>query len=349
MKNAQINVPRLVRIKPDALQRLGLYLARPCLTPVALFHSEGLLQSILDVALQSLRDHGIASALLLEVNEASIEEAVRLLGAVPPSCRALIGVGGGKALDVAKFTASLAGLPYFAVPTSLSSDGFCSPQASLTLEGKRRSLPTGLPYAVVVDLAVCQRAPLMLWHSGVGDLSSKFTAVWDWKLAFHRRGVPVNDLAALMSDASVFQFMANPVLDGQGIRLLATALMLNGVAMEIAGSSRPASGSEHLISHALDITGARPRLHGLQTGTAAYLISGVQGGSHHERIGELFARTGFWESVRNQPFSKEEWRIAAERAPSVKEDFYTILTDRDAWPEFARMIAHDAALVGCFE
>jgi glycerol-1-phosphate dehydrogenase [NAD(P)+] len=189
----------------------------------------------------------------------------------------------------------------------------------------------------------------MLWHSGVGDLSSKFTAVWDWKLAFHRRGVPVNDLAALMSDASVFQFMANPVLDGQGIRLLATALMLNGVAMEIAGSSRPASGSEHLISHALDITGARPRLHGLQTGTAAYLISGLQGGSHHERIGELFARTGFWESVRNQPFSKEEWRIAAERAPSVKEDFYTILTDRDAWPEFAKMIAHDAALVGCFE
>lgn len=349
MKNAQINVPRLVRIKPDALQRLGLYLARPCLTPVALFHSEGLLQSIVDVALQSLRVHGITSAVLLEVREASIEEALRLLGAVPPSCRALIGVGGGKALDVAKFTASLAGLPYFAVPTSLSSDGFCSPQASLTLEGKRRSLPTGLPYAVVVDLAVCQRAPLMLWHSGVGDLSSKFTAVWDWKLAFHRRGVPVNDLAALMSDASVFQFMANPVLDGQGIRLLATALMLNGVAMEIAGSSRPASGSEHLISHALDITGARPRLHGLQTGTAAYLISGVQGGSHHERIGELFARTGFWESVRNQPFSKEEWRIATERAPSVKEDFYTILTDRDAWPEFARMIAHDAALVGCFE
>lgn len=349
MKNAQINVPRLVRIKPDALQRLGLYLARPCLTPVALFHSEGLLQSIVDVALQSLRVHGITSALLLEVREASIEEALRLLGAVPPSCRALIGVGGGKALDVAKFTASLAGLPYFAVPTSLSSDGFCSPQASLTLEGKRRSLPTGLPYAVVVDLAVCQRAPLMLWHSGIGDLSSKFTAVWDWKLAFHRRGVPVNDLAALMSDASVFQFMANPVLDGQGIRLLATALMLNGVAMEIAGSSRPASGSEHLISHALDITGARPRLHGLQTGTAAYLISGVQGGSHHERIGELFARTGFWESVRNQPFSKEEWRIATERAPSVKEDFYTILTDRDAWPEFARMIAHDAALVGCFE
>jgi glycerol-1-phosphate dehydrogenase [NAD(P)+] len=261
----------------------------------------------------------------------------------------LIGVGGGKALDVAKFIASLAGLPYFAVPTSLSNDGFCSPQASLTLEGKRRSLPAGLPEAVVVDLAVCQRAPRTLWHSGVGDLCSKFTAVWDWKLAFHRRGVPVNDLAALMSDASVFQLMAHPESDEQGIRLLATALMLNGVAMEIAGSSRPASGSEHLISHALDMSGARQRLHGLQTGTAAYLVSSLQSGSHHERIGELFARTGFWESVRKEPFSKEEWRIAVERAPSVKEELYTILSDRDVWPEFARMIAHDPALVGCFE
>jgi glycerol-1-phosphate dehydrogenase [NAD(P)+] len=349
MKNAQISLPSLVRMKPGALERLGLYLARSCLTPVVLFHSEGLLQSILDVARQSLRDHGIASALFHEVKEASVEEAVRLLSTVPTSCKALIGVGGGKALDVAKHTASLAGLPYFAVPTSLSNDGFCSPQASLTLEGKRRSLPTSLPEAVVVDLAVCQRAPLSLWHSGVGDLSSKFTAVSDWKLAFHVRGVPVNDLAALISDASVFQFIANPVPDERGIQLLATALMLNGIAMEIAGSSRPASGSEHLISHALDMTGARPRLHGLQTGTAAYLVSSLQGGSHHKTIGELFARTGFWESIRKQPFSKEEWKIAVERAPSIKENFYTILSEREAWPEFAMMIAHDKALVGCFE
>jgi glycerol-1-phosphate dehydrogenase [NAD(P)+] len=271
------------------------------------------------------------------------------LGAAPSSCRAVIGLGGGKALDVAKSTAGLAGLPYFAVPTSLSNDGFCSPQASLTLKGKRRSFPTGLPYAVVVDLAICQRAPLALWHSGVGDLSSKLTAVWDWKLAFHRRGTPVNDLAALMSDASVFQFMANPAPDEQGIRLLATALMLNGVAMAIAGSSRPASGSEHLISHALDMTGARVRLHGLQTGTAAYLVSRLQGGNHHGKIRELFTQTGFWESVRKQPFSMEEWRIAVEQAPSVKDDFYTILSDNEAWPEFAGMIARDEALAGCFE
>ena len=62
----------------------------------------------------------------------------------------------------------------------------------------------------------------------------------------------------------------------------------------------------------------------------------------------MFAQTGFWESVRKQPFYKEDWRIAVEQAPSVKKDFYTTLPDREAWPEFARMIAHDAALVGLF-
>jgi glycerol-1-phosphate dehydrogenase [NAD(P)+] len=97
------------------------------------------------------------------------------------------------------------------------------------------------------------------------------------------------------------------------------------------------------------MTGARQRLHGLQTGTAAYLVSSLQSGSHHKSIGELLARTGFWESVRKQPFSTEEWRIAVERAPLVKEDYYTILSEGDAWPEFARMIGHDTALIGCFE
>jgi glycerol-1-phosphate dehydrogenase [NAD(P)+] len=349
MNSVQINLPWLVRIKPGALKRLGLYLARPGLTEVAVFHSEGLLPSIIAMAQQSLREHGVAAELLHEVKQASVEEAVHLLGAIPSSCKALVGLGGGKALDVAKYAASLAGLPYFATPTSLSNDGFCSPQSSLTVEGKRRSMHTSLPAAVVVDLAICHQAPLVLWHSGIGDLSSKFTAVFDWKLAFRRRGVPVNDLAALMSDASVFQLMANPQSDEQGIRLLATALMLNGIAMEIAGSSRPASGSEHLISHALDMIEARPRLHGLQTGTAAYLISSVQSGSHHETIGELFAQTSFWDSIRKQPFSKEEWRIAVERAPSIKEDFYTILSEKEVWPEFAGMIAHDTALAGCFE
>ena len=77
-------------------------------------------------------------------------------------------------------------------------------------------------------------------------------------------------------------------------------------------------------------------------------MSTLQRGGHHQRIGELLGTTGFWESVRKLPFSVEEWRIAVQRAPLVKEDFYTILSETDAWPKFARMIAGDPALAGCF-
>ncbi len=348
MKNAQIEVPRLVRMKRGALARLGLYLARPGMARVALLHSEGLLEEILAPALEGMREQGIEVVLRHEVKDASVEQAVKLMAAVPRGCKAMVGLGGGKALDVSKYTASLLGLTYLAAPTSLSNDGFCSPQASLTLEGRRRSLPTGLPYGVVVDVEVCGRAPRVLWHSGIGDLSSKFTAVWDWKLAFHAAGTAVNDLAALMSDASVYQLLANPSADEEGIRLLATALMMNGVAMEVAGSSRPASGSEHLISHALDMHAARPRMHGLQVGVATYLISGLQGNPHRRRIAELFDRTGFWASIRRDPFSLADWEQAVRLAPGVKDDFHTVLTGRDAWPEFKRMIADDPRLAGCF-
>ncbi len=349
MTRSLIRVPEVVRIKSGALARVGLYAARPGFRRLALLYSEGLLKPIRQQAEAALAAQGVELTLNHEVTEASVEEAVRLLGALPPATAAVAGLGGGKALDVAKYVASLAGLPYYAVPTSLSNDGFCSPQSSLTLQGKRKSLPAALPYAVVVDLDVCLAAPLALWHSGVGDLSSKFTAVFDWKLAFHARGTPVNDLAALMSDATVYQFIARPERDRESVQLLATALMLNGVAMEIAGSSRPASGSEHLISHALDMMGARPRLHGLQTGTAAYLISRLQGGGHHARIADLFDRTGFWESIRQAPFSRTEWLRAVERAPDVKADFHTILSERDCRAEFEAAIDGDLALRGCFD
>lgn len=87
----------------------------------------------------------------------------------------------------------------------------------------------------------------------------------------HSRGTLVDDSAALLSEATVFQFMARPVRDLEGESLLGNALMLNGVATEVCGSSRPASGSEHLISHALDAISARPRLHGLQGGVASFV------------------------------------------------------------------------------
>jgi glycerol-1-phosphate dehydrogenase [NAD(P)+] len=284
----------------------------------------------------------------VEVTDNDLESAARLFADMPKGVAAVVGVGGGKALDVAKYVGFLSRLPYYAVPTSLSNDGFCSPQSSLTIRGKRRSLPAALPFAVVVDVAVCLEAPRLLTLSGVGDLVAKFTAIRDWKLSFHATDEQVDDFAALLSDGSIHSYLSHPACDLEGIKLLATSLMLNGISMEICGSSRPASGSEHLISHALDSTSARPRLHGLQVGVASYLISILQG-ENTERIAALFDAVGFWDAITADPFSRAEWITAVRIAPTVKENFYTVLSSRDVLPEVERLLGQDPRLTKCFE
>ncbi len=345
-QTSQINVPSLVRIKPGALGRLGIYLEREKLAP-ALVLSSPLPEPVAKIARDSISEQKIEVADWIIVDGNRFEDAVKILSTLPRKIRAVVGIGGGKALDTGKYVSFLARLPYIAVPTSLSNDGFCSPQSSLTLNEKRRSFPAALPKGVVIDVDVCLGAPKSLWLSGVGDLVSKLTAVFDWKLAFHAKGEFVDDLAALLSDATVYQFVAAPNFDASGTSLLATALMLNGIAMEICGSSRPASGSEHLISHALDSMSKRPRLHGLQVGVASYLMSHLQGRST-ETIDTLFRKTGFWDEIRRDPFSRTEWLEAVRIAPSMKDDFYTILSSKNCQPEICQLLDTDPALQGCF-
>lgn len=342
----QIYVPSMVRIKPGALKRLGIYLQRESMAP-ALVLASPLPDAIAQTAREAIASENVPLVDWIVVDGNSFENTVKIFASLPKKIKAIVGIGGGKALDTAKYIAFLARLPYIAVPTSLSNDGFCSPQSSLTLSGKRRSFPAVLPRGVVIDVEVCLGAPKSLWLSGVGDLVSKLTAVVDWKLSFHQTGEHVDDLAALLSDATVYQFVGAPAFDNAGTALLGTALMLNGIAMEICGSSRPASGSEHLISHALDAISKRPRLHGLQVGLATYIIRRLQGGDA-ATIDTLFEKTGFWSEIRKDPFSRDEWMEAVRIAPGIKENYYTILSSRDCIPEIASVLDTTPSLQGCF-
>jgi glycerol-1-phosphate dehydrogenase [NAD(P)+] len=343
----QTTIPSLVRVKPGALDRLGIYAERHEFARVAVFFSQDLDERLIGRLMASLRARKVEILVQTPVESIELQKVADLFRKCPRNVDTIIGFGGGKALDVGKYVAFLWRLPYFSVPTSLSNDGFCSPQSSLTIEGRRHSLPAVTPFAVILDTAVCLNAPAILWLSGVGDLVSKFTAVTDWKMAFHETGTPVDDFAALMSDASVYQFMARPKRDLEGIRLLGTALLLNGISMSICGSSRPASGSEHLISHALDTLSKRPRLHGLQVGVASYLVSLLQG-QHSESIAKLFDVTGFWQAIANDPFDRAEWLEACRLAPTIKADFYTVLSSHDCLQEIERALDSDPNLRHCF-
>ena len=343
----QTAIPALVRVKPGALDRSGIYAERHAFTRVLLFFSHGLNGQLMAQLARSLEHRSIEVLQLTPVESNSFERAIELFRQSPRNADAIIGFGGGKALDVAKYIAFLSRLPYLSVPTSLSNDGFCSPQSSLTVGDRRLTLASAVPFGVILDTAVCLNAPENLWHSGVGDLVSKFTAVTDWKLAFHAAGTPVDDFAALLSDASVYQFLARPKRDLDGMRLLGTALMLNGISMSICGSSRPASGSEHLISHALDSISKRPRLHGLQVGVATYLVSLLQN-RNSLRIASLFDATGFWRAIAEDTFDRAEWLEAARLAPSMKPDYYTVLSSRDCLPEIETALHADPHLQQCF-
>ncbi|MBX3747233.1 MAG: iron-containing alcohol dehydrogenase family protein [Verrucomicrobiae bacterium] len=347
MKKTSVEIPTLVRMKPGALDRLGIYCRRAAFRQVALLSSTGLPYPILNRVKTALGSEQIEVTHHLEVGSSDYDAAQETFRSLPVDLGAVVGLGGGKALDVAKYLSFLLRRPYLAVPTSLSNDGFCSPQSSLEIGGRRRSLAAAMPYGVVVDTAVCLEAPTVLWHAGVGDSVAKITAVADWKLAFHACGTPVDDFAALLSDATVFQLLASPTRSLEGIRLLATALMLNGVAMEIAGSSRPASGSEHLISHALDALNPRPRLHGLQVGVATYLVSQLQG-QGTGRIAALFDATGFWDEIRRDPFVRADWIRAFQAAPGIKPGYYTVLSGRDCTGELASLLERDSRLAGLF-
>ncbi len=347
MPRTQVTIPTLVRVKAGALDRVGLYASRLGASQVVLLNSQGLPEAILQRCLGALEGSHVALVSTLVIENATFEQATQVFATLPSSVNMIVGLGGGKALDLAKYVAFLGKLPYLAVPTSLSNDGFCSPQSSLLVGGRRKSCPAALPAGVAVDTEVCLEAPLSHWCSGVGDLASKLTACEDWRRAFHAKGTPIDDFSWLLADATVFQFMARPVRDLEGVRLLATALLVNGIAMEICGSSRPASGAEHLVSHYLDAHSARPRLHGLQVGMASYLVSHLQGQAT-ESLRELFQRTGFFDVVEKDPFSRAEWLEAFAGASGLRPQYHTVLDELDPLPRLQELFGTDPILGRCF-
>src|SRR5258708_12384496 len=188
----QTTIPTLVRVKPGALDRLGIYAERHEFARIALFFSRDLDARLPARLTASLQARDIEILRQTPVDSYGLEKVTALFRECPRNADAIIGFGGGKALDVAKYIAFLWRLPYFSVPTSLSNDGFCSSQSSLTIEGRRHSLPAALPAGVIIDTKVWLNAPAILWHSGVGHLVSKFPSVARFEITSHQTRTPIH-------------------------------------------------------------------------------------------------------------------------------------------------------------
>jgi glycerol-1-phosphate dehydrogenase [NAD(P)+] len=194
----------------------------------------------------------------------------------------LIGVGGGKPIDVAKIASYNLNRHFISVPTAASHDGIASSRASVPIEGGRVSLDAHPPIAIVADTAIVSKAPHRLTASGCADVISNYTAILDWELAHRLRGEAISEYAIALSKmtAEILVKNANVIKPGseEGAWMVLKALFSSGIAMSIGGSSRPASGGEHKFSHALDILSPDTGLHGEQCGIGSIMTMYLHGG-----------------------------------------------------------------------
>ncbi|ATW51718.1 iron-containing alcohol dehydrogenase family protein [Streptomyces xantholiticus] len=287
-----------------------------------------------------------------EVCDGTIDSAVKLADDMKGNrYDAVVGLGGGKIIDVAKYAAARVGLPLVAVATNLAHDGLCSPISILDNDNGRGSYGVPSPIAMVIDLDVVREAPVRFVRSGIGDAISNISAIADWELSHRIKGENVDGLAAAMARTAGESVLRHPggVGDDEFLTVLAEALVLSGIAMSISGDSRPSSGACHEISHAFDLLyPKRAASHGEQCGLGAAFAMHLRGA--HEQAGlfaEVLRRHGLPVTPDEIGFSPDEFVRAVEYAPQTRPGRFTILEHldlthdqiRDAYADYAKTIS----------
>ncbi|HYB45660.1 MAG TPA: NAD(P)-dependent glycerol-1-phosphate dehydrogenase [Nitrososphaerales archaeon] len=320
-----MELPTKVLIGDGVLSQLGEFIEESARGGKIVIASGSNVQSrVRDKVDDALGDRGF----WVDVTAADLENVEKVIASSSDS-HCIIGIGGGKSVDVGKLAAFRKGLPFYSVPTSASHDGISSPFASLKGLDRPYSVKAKPPLGILADVDIISKAPRRLLSAGCGDLVSKLTAVKDWQLAHRVNGEYYGSYAASLALMS-----ADVVIEGsrrigkftkEGVRDLVEGLISTGVAAGIAGSSRPCSGSEHLFSHYLDIVAPGVGLHGEKCGLGTIMMAKLQGGD--------------WRLVRSAlknvqaPTTAMELGVeddkvveALMRASSIRPERYTILS-----------------------
>lgn len=344
MNKRSIEIPAILKIGNGMLEHIGQYLKSGGIDNVVIYFGNGLVDMFGNKVMSSLKEAGVKVSAYCELDTTKIEDIIELAFSIDSKVQGVIGVGGGKVIDVAKYAAYLRKLHFISVPTSASSDGFSSASASLIVNGRRTSVPARLAYGIVVDTAVLKSAPPKFLYSGIGDLVSKISALYDWVYEDAGGYTVLNDCAMMIAKKAVNSFVRTPfdsIQDDLFLKELVDSLAMSGIANEIAGSSAPTSGSEHLISHALDKLLEQPQLHGVQVGIATYLMCLVQE-HRYKRVDTIFTSTGFWDYVKTLEMKREDFERAVELAPSIKPHRHTYLYE-EMYRERAKQLLYEDA------
>lgn len=347
MFKSQISIPALLKIESGVTGRIGEYIKSAGFDHVVILFGNGLTDMFGKDVLNSLEKAGVEVLRHQEMDTVDLYDITNLAFELPKSTSAIIGMGGGKVIDAAKYIGFVLKIPFISVPTSSSSDGFSSSSASLTINGRRKSVPAAMPYGILVDTNVIKSAPRRFLYSGIGDMISKISSCHDWQHEEDGGYDEVNDCALMIAKKAVNSFVRAPYdeVDSEHfLKELLDSLAMSGIANEIAGSSLPTSGSEHMISHALDSFLDKPQLHGIQVGIATYIMCKVTN-HRYERVDTILTKTGFWDYCETLELKRADFERAIDLAPSMKPGRHTYIQEEQYRVLAKTLLAQDERLL----
>ena len=342
MSGSHIAIPTILKVGKGTLNNIGEYMKESGFRQAVIYFGNGLTDMFGYGVMESLKKEGVNVLEYREMDSVDIDDIIDMAFSIDAKAQVIVGIGGGKVIDAAKYAAYLRKLPFLSVPTSSSSDGFSSASASLIVNGRRTSVPARMAYGIIVDTDVIKTAPVKFIYSGIGDMVAKITALYDWVYEAQTGYTELNDFAMMIAKKAVNSFVRTPfdtIQDDLFLKELVDSLAMSGIANEIAGGSSPTSGSEHLISHALDKILETPQLHGIQVGISTYLMSRVQN-HRYKRVNKIFTDTGFWDYVATLELSREDYEKAIDMAPSIKPHRHTYLHE-EKYRKLAKQILRE--------
>lgn len=328
------SLPLFMQVKADAVndlrKNLEMYMPKQVSKKVLILTTEGLLQTLnskVAAILDQLPDYEI-----ITVKKSTFDFAVDVAKKVSMNNIGLIiGLGGGTALDTAKYAAFVANVAYIAIPTALSNDGVCSPVSVLYAQNERKhSFTSKIPDGLLIDTDIILDAPKILLEAGVGDTISNYTALYDWQLGCEENADRPNDFAYMLSENAFNALLyseAKSLNTIPGIKMLAESLVLSGLSMHITGNSRPCSGSEHLFCHAMDELFEHDIPHGILVAVGSIAACDLQGRDYHVLLDFLQAYNVIVNPSK-RGITKEQFVKAWLFAPEVRKDRYTILNKK---------------------
>ena len=347
MSNRKIQMPREVYIDPGIIKNTGdicksLHLNKKFLIVTGSHTFNVGAKPTIESLEKNDFDYDV-----IKVDKASLESISEVEELITPNTTVL-GIGGGRVIDVAKLSSYNKGVYFVSMPTTASHDGIVSPMASIKNPDTSISANAHSPIAVIADSEVIAQSPFRLLSAGCADLIANFTAIKDWELAHRLKNASFSESAAALSIMSAHLITDNvvnikPNLEASA-RIVMKSLFSGGMAISIAGSSRPASGSEHLFSHALDKILDKPALHGEQCGIGTIMMMYLHGGNW-KAIRDSLRAVQAPITAKEIGISNDEIIEALMMAHKIRPERYTILGDNGISKEAAYELAYKTGVI----